>query len=101
MIWRCESNVCSNPHSVAESNGCYIKKYAIIVDKTFLTDVNIHAVFAVKRRKSHKPTLFCGRNEFFERSFFSALLPKRNSVEFIAKRHSAFVLLSISLLAEL
>lgn len=52
MARRCDRDVCTQPDSVLQSDRRYIEKGATIIEKHTVSNVNIHAVFAIKRRKS-------------------------------------------------
>ena len=88
MVGRGQRHIGSNEYIVPQRNGRYIQKHTFVVDKAVLPHMDVHAVFAVKRRKNLEIPAHCGWNQLLQRPLLGLCPPQRDAVEAVAAQHA-------------
>ena len=92
MHGRCKGDIGADPDAVSEGDRRNVEKCAVIIDETALPHMDIHAVFAVKRREHGKPVSLRRRDQLFQGALFCLCPPHGNLIETVTAAHAVRML---------
>lgn len=76
MVGRSQRHIGADQHIVPHRNGRHVQKHTFVVDKAALPHMDVHAVFAVKRRKNLEIPAYCGGNQLLQRPLLGLCPPQ-------------------------